>query len=68
MTAKRRTFYRDGREIPEEDAVDEAEIIRDGVSMHCPVYLTDAAGHVLTDAAGAPLDPRGRKGRVRLRR
>ena len=56
----RRKFYdRAGNEITEDEAVDENGIVKDGVTMRSPIYLTDARGRTLTDAFGQPLPAGG---------
>ena len=59
MTA-RRYFYKD-QEIDEADALDDNGIIKDGVTLHYPVYLKDGSGNLLDDGLGQPLPAEGRR-------
>ena len=60
MTAQR-TYYKDGREIPEEEALNAEGIVKDGVTIHCPVFLQDGSGNFLVDGLGQPLPAQGRR-------
>ena len=60
MAAQRTYFYGD-REIDEDDALDENGIVRDGVTMRCPVMMRDSLGRELTDAMRQPLTSSGRQ-------
>ena len=54
----RKHYYIDNEEIGEADAFDENGVMRDGVTTRFPMFMTDSAGNVLTDAFNEPLGPR----------